>query len=194
MLPHRPRDLRPVPLLVEGKVERELPPRHREGAHRRLEGDRLIPLLPVDPGDRLPEELPRGSPRREDLGDGGGGGILLLRDRCAAQPVRLPPLRLEDVADQSAHGTEPVSPEQDIQRVGVRREPGFPLCALLFGPGEELIERQCGHRSSGSIASASISTTSSGSMRRVISTIVLAGRISAKISPWARPAASHWVI
>ena len=44
----------------------------------------------------------------------------------------------------------------------------------------------------GSTASTSISTSMSGSMRRVTSTMVAAGRMSRKISPWARPTSSHF--
>ena len=44
------------------------------------------------------------------------------------------------------------------------------------------------------IASASISTSMSGSISCDTSTMVVAGRISAKASPWARPMASHWLI
>ena len=42
------------------------------------------------------------------------------------------------------------------------------------------------------IASASISTSISGAMSFETSTIVDAGRMFLKISPWARPIASHW--
>src|SRR5690606_18859831 len=43
----------------------------------------------------------------------------------------------------------------------------------------------------GNTASASISTSISGSIRRVTSTMVAAGRISRKNSPCARPTSSH---
>jgi hypothetical protein len=44
------------------------------------------------------------------------------------------------------------------------------------------------------IASASISTSMAGSIRRLTSTIVVAGRISRKTSLCAYPTASHWLM
>src|SRR5262249_59612524 len=44
----------------------------------------------------------------------------------------------------------------------------------------------------GTTASASISTRISGAMRRLTSTMLVAGRTSLKNSPCARPTCSHW--
>src|SRR5688500_15633202 len=57
--------------------------------------------------------------------------------------------------------------------------------ALVAGPGVDP------HSEPPITASASISTSICGSIRRLTSTIAVAGRISPKNSPWARPTSSH---